>query len=68
MGYYDAEVFMCKTCECLNERIFKEGWMYLGTSKDKKAPLYFAPYFTRKGAKGITMISRVMRYAPRQAG
>ncbi len=59
MGYHDAEVFV-QDVNCLNERIFKEAWMYLGTSKDKKAPLYFAPYFTRKGAKGITMISRVM--------
>ena len=59
VGYYDAEVFV-QDVNCLSERIFKEAWMYLGTSKDKKAPLYFAPYFTRKGARGITMISRVM--------
>ena len=58
MGYHDAEVFI-QDMNPFNETIYKEGWMYLGTTKDKKAPLYFAPHFTRKGAKGITMISRV---------
>ena len=59
MGYYDAELLI-QDVNPLNAEIFKEGWMYVTSPKDKKAPLYFAPYFTSKGANsGISMISRV---------
>ena len=60
MGYYDAEILI-QDVNPLNAEIFKEGWMYVTSLKDKKAPLYFAPYFTKKGANsGIEMISRVI--------
>lgn len=59
MGYYDAEVLI-KDVNPLNAKIFKECWMYVTSFKDKKAPLYFAPYFTKQGSdSGISMISRV---------
>ncbi len=59
MGYYDAEILI-QDVNPLNAKIFEEGWMYVTSLKDKKAPLYFAPYFARKGANsGISMISRV---------
>ena len=45
----------------LNAKIFEEGWMYVTAPKDKKAPLYFAPYFTRHVANsGLSKISRVL--------
>ena len=60
MGYYDAEILI-QDVNPLNATIFEEGWMYVTSPKDKKAPLYFAPYFTRQGANtGISMLSRVM--------
>ncbi len=60
MDYYDAEVLI-QDVNHLNAKIFKEGWMYVTSPKDKKAPLYFAPYFTGQGASsGISMISRVI--------
>ena len=59
MGYYDAEILI-QDVNPLNAKIFEEGWMYVTSLKDKKAPLYFAPYFTKQGRKsGISMISRV---------
>ena len=59
MGYYDAEILI-QDVNPLNADIFSEGWMYVTSLKDKRAPLYFAPYFTKQGAKsGISMISRV---------
>ena len=59
MGYYDAEILI-QDPNPLNATIFKEGWMYVSSLRDKKAPLYFALYFTRRGSKsGISMISRV---------
>ena len=59
MGYYDAEVLI-QDLNRLNAEIFKEGWMYVSDLKDKRAPLYFAPYFSREGANsGISMFSRV---------
>ena len=59
MGYYDAEILI-QDVNPLNADIFSEGWMYVTSLKDKKAPLYFAPYFTAQGANsGISMISRV---------
>ena len=61
MGYYDAEILI-QDVNLLNAKIFRESWMYVtDPKKDKKAPLYFAPYFTGQGANsGISMISRVM--------
>ena len=60
MGYYDAENLV-QDVKPLNAEIFEEGWMYVTSLKDKKAPLYFAPYFTRQGTdSGISMISRVL--------
>ena len=61
MGYYDAEILIQDT-NPLNAEIFKEGWMCVSSSKSKKSPLYFAPYFTAKsGANtGISMFSRVI--------
>ena len=59
MGYYDAEILI-QDVNPDNAKIYKEGWMYVTSPKDKKAPLYFAPYFTREEANsGISMISRV---------
>ena len=60
MGYYDAEILI-QDVNALNAKIFKEGWMYVTAPKDKKAPLYFAPYFTRNvDNSGLSMISRVV--------
>ena len=59
MGYYDAEVLV-QDVNPLNRKIFEEGWMYVTSLKDKRAPMYFAPYFTGLGANsGISMLSRV---------
>ena len=59
MGYYDAEILI-QDVDPPNAEIFKEGWMYVTSPKNKKAPLYFAPYFTGQGANsGISMVSRV---------
>ena len=57
MGYYDAEVFV-QDVNPANADIFNEGWLYVAAPKHKKAPLYFAPYFTPN--IGISMISRVI--------
>ncbi len=60
MGYYDAEILI-QDVNPFNAKIFEEGWMYVATRKDKKAPLYFSPYFTQQGKNtGISMVSRVM--------
>ena len=56
MGYHDAEVLILDV-NPHNAKIFKERWLYVGSLKDKRAPLYFAPYFTP--GIGITHISRV---------
>ena len=59
MGYYDAEIHI-QDVNSLNASIFKECWMYVTSIKDKKAPLYFAPYFTKQGKeRGVSMMSRV---------
>jgi len=60
MGYYDAEVLIQDT-NPLNAEIFKKGWMCVSSSKSKRAPLYFAPYFTAgHGANtGISVFGRV---------
>ena len=60
MSYYDAEI-MVKDVNPINSRFFEEGWLYVGSLKNQEAPVYFAPYFTGKGANsGISMISRVV--------
>ena len=60
MGYHDAEVLV-QDVNPLNKGIFEDGCMYVTALNDKRAPLYFAPYFTRQGSNsGITMIARVM--------
>ena len=59
MGYYDAEVLV-QDVNPKNKRIYDEGWMYVSQIRSKKAPLYFAPYFTRQNAgEGISRLSRV---------
>ena len=42
MGYHDAEILV-QDLDPLNVEIFEEGWMYVTNSRDKRAPLYFAP-------------------------
>ncbi len=60
MGYYDAEILI-QDVNKLNAEIFKECWVYVTSPKDKKAPLYFAPYFTQENeTSGISLISRVI--------
>ena len=60
MGYYDAEILI-QDVNPLNAEIFKTGWMYVTNLIDKKAPLYFAPYFTKQGqGSGISWFSRVL--------
>ena len=59
MRYHDAEVHI-QDVNPLNAGIFEEGWMYVTSPKDKKAPLYFAPYYTDQNpTPGISLISRV---------
>ena len=59
MGYHDAEVLI-QDVDTDNAKIFREHWLYVGTLRDKRVPLYFAPYFTNKNrVPGITQISRV---------
>ena len=59
VGYYDAEILI-QDVNPKNAEIFKEGWLYVTEPRDKKAPLYFAPYFTGQGANsGVSVISRV---------
>ncbi len=59
MGYYDAEILI-QDVNLENARIYDEGWMYVTSIKDKKAPLYFAPYLTRQNDReGIGRLSRV---------
>lgn len=59
MGYYDAEVHI-QDVNRLNAEIYEKGWMYVTVINDKKAPLYFAPYFTNENdAPGISVFSRV---------
>ena len=60
MGYYDAEILI-QDVNPLNANIYNEGWLYVTSLKDKRAPLYFAPYFTKqRSSTGISMISRVL--------
>ncbi len=66
MGYHDAEIHI-QDVNYENEGIFRNGWVYVTDPKDKKAPLYFAPYFTKRDRNkikstnpGISMMSRVL--------
>ena len=60
MGYFDVEISI-QDVNAQNAKVFNEGWLYVTAPKDKKAPLYFAPYFAGQGANsGISMISRVL--------
>ncbi len=60
MGYYDAEVAI-QDVNLFNAKIYEECWMYVTSPKDKKAPLYFAPYFTKQNRHpGLSMVSRVL--------
>ncbi len=60
MGYYDAEVLI-QDVNRLNKDIFENGWMYVTAVKDKRAPLYFAPYFTRECIdSGLRWLARVL--------
>ena len=60
MGYYDAEILI-QDVNPLNARIYDDCWIYVTSSKDKRAPLYFAPYFTQENEHpGLSMISRVI--------
>lgn len=60
MGYYDAEVHI-QDVNPLNAKIFRECWIYVTSLKDKRAPLYFAPYCTKQGSRsGINQLSKVV--------
>lgn len=60
MGYHDAEVLI-QDVNRENATIFEKGWMYVTGPKDKKAPLYFAPYYTKElDNDGIGSISKVI--------
>ena len=60
MGYYDAEILI-QDVNLLNAKIYKDCWMYVTSPKDKKAPLYFAPYYTQQNRHpGLSMVSRVI--------
>ena len=60
MGYHDAEILI-QDLDPLNVEIFEEGWMYVTNSRDKRAPLYFAPYYTNStNTPGLSKISRVV--------
>ena len=60
MHYHDSEIAV-QDVDKKNEGIFMNGWIYAASSKAKKAPIYFAPYFTEECDKpGIYMLSRVV--------
>ena len=60
MGYYDAEILI-QDVNLLNAKIYEDCWMYVTAPKDKKAPLYFAPYYTQENEHpGLSMVSRVI--------
>ena len=60
MKYHDAEVSI-QDVNSRNAEIFEKGWMYVTSTGDKSAPLYFAPYFTKENPNsGISMMSRVL--------
>ena len=48
MSNYDAEISI-RDVNCLNRKIFQEGWMYVSTPTGKEVP----PYFARTSPKQI---------------
>ena len=49
----------------LNEKIFENGWMYVGHPHGRRDLPYFAPYFTNECANpGLSRISRIVRLDP----
>jgi len=57
--YYDAEVLIADV-DARNAGIYWKGHAYVGGMR-RSAPLYFAPYFTRKNREaGLSYISRVL--------
>jgi len=76
MKSYQVEV-MVKKDNLLNaEKIYMNGYMYVGDSRDIQLPLYFAPYFTKEcvgkipGIRepGISFISKVIKVLPSTVG
>ena len=60
MEYFDAEIAI-QDVNLLNAEIYEKCWMYVTSPNDKKAPLYFAPYYTKQNRHpGLSMISRVV--------
>ena len=60
MSYYDAEISI-QDIDSENAKIYEDGWMCVSHVRGKKAPLYFAPYFTKQTAdSGLKYISRVL--------
>ena len=60
MNFFDAEILV-QDLNPENAEIFERGWVYVTHLTDKKAPLYFAPYFVRRGAgTGISVVSRLV--------
>ena len=59
---YDAEILI-RDVNAQNAAIYKDYWTYVSSVETKKAPLYFAPYFTRAGNSepGLKYISRVRK-------
>ena len=48
-----------------NEKIFENGWMYVGPPHAKRHFLYFAPYFTNECSNpGLSRISGIIRIDP----
>lgn len=75
MNTYQAEV-MVKKVNPLNARIYFDGYMYVGGSRDIQLPLYFAPYFTNQclgevpevEKAGINHVSRLLGVREIQVG
>ena len=71
MNYYDAEI-MIQDMNPYNAKMFEKGWVQLIGFGAKKAPMYFAPYFTQSGkgsplhfasARGNKRIAKDLLYA-----
>ena len=64
MDYSDIDVRI-QDVNPENEKIFENGWMYVGHSQGKRDFLYFAPYFINECANpGLSRISRIVRIDP----
>ena len=74
MKTYQAEVMVKKENLLNAEKIYMNGYMYVGGPKDFQLPLYFAPYFTKECVgklpgiqqPGICFISKVIKVRPVQ--